>query len=333
MLKLLQSIFGSASIENDKYDETLIEKATERVVDGTDPRLRALSGYRKTLRPAVVCSVDYILKFVDHLPAAIEISHKRCSEDPRVRAFFSAPKRMYEEIRKSKSITNYVAQNQPPASGMICAALGVDWKERTMLGMDLDGDILRRDVARKVINFSNHRFVVVTDNEDTTRQELAKRGFDHLIQAALRKIANPNNMQDELAQERQLLQQKLKAMKETQWGLNPVLESEESEEADIPATEKRIVEIEKELDGLHSKVRYLDDDLSVIASILNAPQEYLQMGSVFLSLNRMGIKSREASDTTEDRIELKEIVVGDDLRVIGMLANIPWDEVEKAQHH
>lgn len=332
MLKLLQSIFGPISDESDRIDETLIEKATERVVDGTDPRLRALTGYRKSLRPAVKCSVDYILKFVEHFPPAIELSHTRCSEDPRVRAFFSAPKRMYEEIRKSKAITSYVAQNQPPASGMICAALGVDWKERTMLGVDLDGDILRRDVAQKVINFSNHRFVVVTDNEAATRDELAKRGFDHLIQAALRKIANPNIKQDELAQERQLLQQKRQAMKGAQWGLNPVIDSGETEQVDIHATEKRIVEIEKELVSLHSKIRYLDDYLSLIASTLNSPQDYLQMGSVFLSLNHMGIKSREASDTTEDTVELKEIVVGD-RRVIGLLANIPWDEVEKSQRH
>lgn len=330
MLKLLQSIFGSASHENAKFDETLIEKATERVVDGTDPRLRALSGYRKSLRPAVECSVDFVLQFVNRFPPATEFSHSRCSDDPTVKAFFSAPKRMHEAIRKSRAITSYFDQNQPPASGMICAALGVDWKERTMLGVDLDGDILRRDVAQLVINFSNHRFVIVTDKEATTRQELAKRAFDHLIQTALRRIANPNVKRDELAHERQLLRQKLQAMKDTQWGLNTVLEGEEPEQADNHATEKRIAEIETELGSLRPEVHYLDDYLTLVASTLNSPQEYLHMDMISLSLNRMGIKTREASDSTVDTIELNEILVGDDRRVIGVLANIPWDEVEKS---
>lgn len=101
MLKLLQSIFGSAHHENAKFDETLIEKATERVVDGTDPRLRALSGYRKSLRPAVECSVDFVLQFVNRFPPATEFSHSRCSDDPTVKAFFP---RLNACMRRSEKV-------------------------------------------------------------------------------------------------------------------------------------------------------------------------------------------------------------------------------------
>ena len=53
MLRLLQSIFRQTPEATSGYDEELLKLAVERVIDGTDPRLRALSGYRKKLQPAV----------------------------------------------------------------------------------------------------------------------------------------------------------------------------------------------------------------------------------------------------------------------------------------
>ncbi len=46
MLRLLQSIFGLGDTTGG-YPEDMVRKAIERAVDGTDPWLRAISGYRK----------------------------------------------------------------------------------------------------------------------------------------------------------------------------------------------------------------------------------------------------------------------------------------------
>ena len=81
MLKLLQSIFSQEPETSALYSEKLIEKAIERVVDGTDPRLRAVSGYRKFLRPAVIKAVDYTFELVDGLPSPVILSKKQFSLD------------------------------------------------------------------------------------------------------------------------------------------------------------------------------------------------------------------------------------------------------------
>jgi hypothetical protein len=52
MLHLFQFIFGAGPDAAAPYPEELIDRAIERAVNGTDPRLRALPGYGKKLHDA-----------------------------------------------------------------------------------------------------------------------------------------------------------------------------------------------------------------------------------------------------------------------------------------
>ena len=71
MLKLFQSIFGGGE-QRGRYPESLIEAAIERTVDGTDPRLRALFGYKKHLRPSVIHAIDHVVALVNSIPAPLD---------------------------------------------------------------------------------------------------------------------------------------------------------------------------------------------------------------------------------------------------------------------
>ena len=68
-----------------------IREAIERVVDGTDPRLRAVSHYRRKLRDAVAHSVDYVAQQVATLPPAIEVGRRRFTTDPACAPSSSLP--------------------------------------------------------------------------------------------------------------------------------------------------------------------------------------------------------------------------------------------------
>ena len=60
MLSFLSSLFTGANQPSDAPDESLIEAATERIVDATDPRLRMFPNYRKRLNPGVQRSVAHV---------------------------------------------------------------------------------------------------------------------------------------------------------------------------------------------------------------------------------------------------------------------------------
>ena len=61
MLHFLSSLFATSSRRDDPVDKALLERATERVLEGSDPRLRALPGYRKRLRAPVETAVEGVL--------------------------------------------------------------------------------------------------------------------------------------------------------------------------------------------------------------------------------------------------------------------------------
>ena len=67
MLKLFQSIFGGEAVCG-QYPEGFIDAAIERAVDGTDPRLRALPGYKNQLRPPVTHAIDHVVALVEGIP-------------------------------------------------------------------------------------------------------------------------------------------------------------------------------------------------------------------------------------------------------------------------
>ena len=66
MLRLFKSIFQKDDAPG-RYPDSLVREAIERAVDGTDPWLRGLSGYRRKLRPAVVAAIDHVIALVDGL--------------------------------------------------------------------------------------------------------------------------------------------------------------------------------------------------------------------------------------------------------------------------
>ena len=65
MLHFLQSFFTEQKPKDAAYDDALIDAAMERVISGTDPRLVAVGGYKRKLRPAVEKSVSYVIEVVD----------------------------------------------------------------------------------------------------------------------------------------------------------------------------------------------------------------------------------------------------------------------------
>ena len=95
MLRLLQSIFASKEIKHG-YPESLVKGAIERAVDGTDPWLRTVSGYKNKLRPAVIRAIDHVIALVERLPPPIPVDLERRGDDPLLKAFFIS----LDEMRK-----------------------------------------------------------------------------------------------------------------------------------------------------------------------------------------------------------------------------------------
>jgi len=328
MLSLLQSIFGlSDTPQPGGHDDELIELATERVIDGTDPRLRAVSEYRKTLRPAIECAVDHVIGLVDALPRPIELSRRQLSRDERVGALFVSPDHLKDTLLQSHALQEYLDQRTGIDPENIYALLGVEQREKRVLGMELEGEVLRRDVAQVAISFSNHRYMGPMDNEQESCRELRKRAFDFLIQLALKNIVSQRQEQSAMLGQRELLRDKLQALESARWGMDSLLDQAQQTSLDPRSVEQRIARVESELSGIDTDPVTLDRYLDVISECLEAAPRHLQMATVTLRLSRMGIKAEDADDAGTITLKLQEFAASDGRKVIALPVYIPFSEL------
>jgi hypothetical protein len=325
--RFLQSIFSSAKPPG-KFDKDLMLRAIERVVDGTDPRLRAVSHYRRNLWNGVERAIDFVVTFVNALPPAIVADTHGYLSDPRLRALFTSPEQLREILSFSPGTRNYLKQASEPLAAELYAGLGAIRVEKNTLGIAMEGEILRRDVPQTSVSFCDHRLVCLTDNERDTRRELMKRGFDYLIETALQRLIAGRIHKTQLEQQqRKLLQHKAGLLKKAQVGLETLTGPAATEPADITTLEQQLQDLESELGQLRADSATLDKHLVKVAATLGEPEKYLQLESITLTLDHMNIKVSPDSPRVANTMTFEEIVMGKDRRLAALFVRFPSNEL------
>jgi len=328
MLHFLSSLFRPASDSGDLLDKALLERAIERAVEGSDPRLRALPGYRKRLREPVERAALHIIGLVNALPEPAEISSQAFRADPRLRAFFVSPEHLQEVIGNCPLVSEYLDRAHPAPDQYIFGLLSMNRTEKNVLGMDLRGDTVQREVAQVAVNFSDHRYLGPSDNETETRHELMRRGFDFLVETALQDIVAARSRKTELDQQRQLLQRKLKAMQAGNWGLQTVFATDSGAGSDPAALEAEIETVESELMALGSPPQALEHSLEQLSATLGDPAHWLDARTIRLTLNQMSIKAGSGAAGSVYELELTELFApASDRRRIILLGRFPVQEL------
>lgn len=326
--RFLQSIFSAASGPSGKNDDATIRAAIERVVDGTDPRLRAVRRYQHKLRGAVECAIDHAVTLIDQLPPAIDASHRSFVASPQLRAAFASPDRLRETLSFSKHTRNYQQQSAGPLPAELYAVLGMERVEKTVLGIELHGDLVRRDVPQTTVSFCNQRLACLTDSEQATRRELIQRAFDSLIEVALDNLTTIRAHRRQLEQRhRELLQQKAGALHSARLGLDSLLESTGPNLADAGNIERQLWDLEAELGKVRAGSATLDHLLARIIVTLSKPDKHLRLEPVALTLDYMNIKVSPGSSRPGNALSFNEALLGKDRRLTVLLVRFPSSEL------
>ena len=325
--RFLQSIFAVAASPGPPADAT-IRAAIERVVDGTDPRLRAVRRYPHKLRGAVECAIDHAVALIDQLPPAIDASHRNFIASPPLRAAFASPDQLREILSFSKHTRNYRQQTVGPLPDELYAVLGMERVEKTVLGVALHGDQLQRDVPQTAVSFHNQRLACLSDSEQGARRELIQRAFDSLIEIALDHLTTIRTHRRHLEQRhRALLQQKAGALRSARLGLDTLLESTTPNLADTGNIERQLWDLEAELGKIRAGSATLDHLLANIVTTLSKPEKHLRLEQVALTLDHMNIKILPGSSRPSNVLTFNEALVGKDRRLTVLLLRFPSSEL------
>ena len=322
MLKLFESIFGSQSGAKAArhFPEALVEMAIERAVDGTDPRMRALSGYRKRLRAPVIHAGEHVIALVDSLPAPAPATHAEFGANARLAALFASAEHMREVFAADAALGEF--RDHHPGSEPVTALLLAERVEKNVLGVELDGEMLKRDVKQTAVNFRSHRLVDPDVSEPETRRQLKRRAFDHLLSLALLRITEVQGERAGLNRQRDLLRRKLSALQRggfdfDQPGGTP---------ADPAALQAELDEVQTQLGVLGVDDRALSAHLDITAALLADAERQFWGEELELHLDRMNIQ-REPHDASARAIRLQELHNARGRRLIMLLVSIDPGEL------
>jgi hypothetical protein len=292
MLQVFRSIFGSAG-EPSPHPAELINRAIERAVDGTDPRLRALPGYQKKLRPAVSHALDHVVALVEGLPPVLELHARSYGSDAEFTAYFVSLEHLHELLERDATFNQWRNSSEGTVAEHVVVFLLMTLEERRVLGVALEGDSLRHDVAQTTCSFSKHRFVDPARAEAETRRLLKRRAFDHLLMLALADIGSAVAGRGELERERDLLRRKQAALAAGRWGFE---ETSGGPPPDPRALQSQLEDIESELSALGAGPGLLLGNLARVIDVLTQAERTLWAEEVSLIVDRMGFRQSQASE-------------------------------------
>jgi hypothetical protein len=317
MFRLFESIFGSQRGDAGAYPDSLIEFAIERAVDGTDPRLRAVSGYRKRLREPAIAAIDHVVRLVDELPPPVAATVESYREDARLRSMFASPERMFEVLGHDQNL-EAALRSGIPAAQPLTALMSMRMSEKRTLGIDVEDEVQKRDVQLTVVSFDAHRLVDPCTEETETRRLLKRRAFDHILTQVLERMVKRRTKRSKLAGERELLSRKLAALQGAGWSFTA---GEGGAPADAAALESEVARIAGELDALGPDTVTLDAHLEMLAEALAAPQKSLWSGQRSLILDHRNVL-RARPDSIARELDLRELHDARGTRMVVMLLGI-----------
>jgi hypothetical protein len=300
-----------------------IADAIEKVVGGSDPRIRIVGAYKRALRPMVESSFAYLDDLVAGIPGVIAINKGSFATDPRVHAFFITVEDLQNKFSRSPELRRFIENDDDGGEGDIFALLCMRLKEKTVYGMALKGEIIKRDVKQISVGFSDHQLLAPASTEQKARQGLRQCLFEQLIATISDGIDTVQAQRQDLESQRRLLQTQLK-------GLEAKNRRSESTSQSIPHTlyklEQKLTENEEALSDLKSRStpRY---SLDHACEILSQPENYIKVKKLHMRLNNMSIKLREDSPETGYEIELAELIQERTPSRVVVLAKYPRNEI------
>lgn len=268
-----------------------------------EPHLRMAKRCQARLTPAITQSLDYFDRLLATLPAAHEASAAAWATDPYIRAFFARPEDVAQMISRSDYLREHFESNQD--SQEVYAVLGMDMKERHILGVGLEGETLRRDVPQTTLNFTDHQVRMCGRTEAELKEDIKERMLEQLALDGMERAAADKTRRDELQKERALLKTRRVLLEYRGTGVRGMLgdgDAAKSEKTEEKARlEAEIEENARDIEGLGLPSDAFDRELELMCDMFSHPDQhvYLWKKNVKLDSNNVVIEGSGTQVGTE----------------------------------
>ena len=307
MLHLFKSIFGASGKTPSKYDDEIIDWAIEKLVDGTDSRLRLVSGYKRKLRDCVERSVSFVDEAGESLAPPLAVDPRAFTSDHAIRTWFGTIGTLREAFSLSLPVQQFAARAENAALTYFFAGMRASISQKTVLVPELRGDMIQREVQRTAFNFTNHAIVAPAATEEALRLEVKERAYMNLVERALARLVAVKHQRGDLEKQRALLRSKLRTLTSGGLGLQPFAASTPEESGDAASLEARLDEIEAELGHAGARTETLDRHLSQVIEVMNTPEQQLRVTQASIRVTQMGYVVTDETDDEYDEVDYTKV--------------------------
>jgi len=326
MLNLARAIFGVRS-ESERAHDQLVKLATDRLVQGTDSRLVAVSGYEKKLRDAVERSIAFAMSSKKILEQPLEVRRGVYASDPSVRAFFGAVEQLQEVFSLSPAVREFLSDPEHRHRESFYAGLAMRREEKKVFVPQMVNGVLQQDVPRVVINFTGHRIAIPSAGIEALHEQFIERVYMTLVECALGRLTSIHTRKQELETERALLRTKLRALKARALGMGPLAGGEHLPSRSIPATEARLEAAEQALAETKASAGTLEDYLEQVKDVLAHPEDHVRLQRASSRVTQMGFAASSDSEEAASDVGYVEIEISGQPGFVGRLVHFPREEI------
>lgn len=318
---------GITSRTSGELSNARVQEAVEHLLENTEPRIRLVPGYRKKLRPLVASALGHIDTLVEQIPGPLDMSRMAFVTDPRVNAYFVSPDELQRIFSSSEELKAYFNDLHHGETTEAYALLCANREEKTVLGVALSGDDVRRDVLQTAISFREHKILSPAASEKEVRRGIKQCIFDGLVTYALRHILEVKSLRRDLEDNRRILQARLRARQASGGGLSTLLAGYGDQSTDRHSIEERLSRTEQALRKLPDSQDLLSFYLQEIMELLAHPEDFIQLNVACFRLTDMGIKVDEHAQETANTVCFSELEVTQVLKRVVTVVRYPREEM------
>lgn len=244
-----------------------VDAAIDRLLTLTDPRVALLDRYRERLAAAAEVACRYAQSIAASLPAELDANPARWGSCDSLHAFFMGPDEIAQVYGSSNDLRRLFRSDSTCEAAHTVLAMRL--VEQKVLGMALEGDALRREVAQTTLSFSCHRVVLCTASEARLRDAVVWRVIDHLALRALARLTRMKDRRSELKVERALLMARLRIHERRGAGLD----GKQAANGDLVQLERELRSNEQAISAVGGGTAGLDRTIDTLREVLGAPTE------------------------------------------------------------
>jgi hypothetical protein len=282
------------------------------------PKMASVSGYRKKLTHAVLLADTQLTELMDQIPGPIDLAPDQWEDQPALRSMFVSPEEILTLLKSSKYLARVFTRGDTEEA---VALLGAALHEKTVLGVEKNDGIIRRDVPKKVVYFANHELFAPAVNMAACRFQIKHLALVSLCQEILQDTSGLQAWKKELEDQKNLLEFKLNADLPDDTGL----ETDET----IAETKQVLTDIRNKIKSINTQIMVTPDHLGRITRVLENPAAHLMLEKKTFRLDRLGFRLGAGSSEPGYEFSLAAFQFGSAPKMAGIWVRITRDFLKK----